>query len=114
MCGGSLGKRASLVQCRCFMRKILFRVAVAFVVSFASLSVCRIRIVHLEQFCSNTKSWHVTFGPPNAVNLGLTSGVGYRASSYSLTNGFGLRPPGVSWLVVPFGPNQNGVIKFGP
>ena len=95
------------------MRQTLLILGVALALIFAGVCASRVRIVQTEQFCSNAKSWHLTFGPPNATNLGLTSGV-YRARSYSLTNGFGLRPPGQSWLSVPFAPRPGGTKMFGP
>lgn len=69
-------------------------------VILSGYGVTRVRLVHLEHFCSNVKSWRITMSPPTASRLELTNGV-YRVTSYSLSNGFGLRPPGQSWLTAP-------------
>jgi hypothetical protein len=86
------------------MRNTLSVLALAAIAVIAAWGVSQVRIVYVERFCSGPKRWRVTVGPPDATNLRVTSGV-YRASSYSLTNGFGLRPPGVSVVAVPFGTN---------
>ena len=60
-----------------------------------------LRVVHVQQFCSNVQTWRVTFHPPDGQSLNLHSGV-YLASAYTLTNGFGLKSVGRIPVVVPW------------
>ena len=71
------------------MRSFIFKLAVGFSAVALVWAVTQLRVVHVEQFCAGLKEWRVTFRQADSQNLSLTPGI-YVATSYSLTNAFGL------------------------
>ena len=53
-------------------------------------SLITVQFVHVQQFCSNAMRWRITFQTPDEHSLSLGPGI-YMASSYTMSNGFGLR-----------------------
>ena len=82
------------------MRRLVSIPMLAVLTLMCVWSVIAVRVVHVQHFCSNAIQWRIVFQPPDQRNLTLAPGI-YRASSYTLANGFGVGGITQTFVVVP-------------